>query len=505
MASLRERLLKRSAPTPAPDAATGDTQPSGNGTQPPGLPEFTPQSVTQVSKISMLSTLRGRTTLPGRSSVGSRSTQNFVSRVDTQVLSPVEQLKVDLHRRLIERLDLEALEQITDEAVLVQQIRNAVVEFLRTESTPLSQIEREEVIEQIVYEVTGLGPLEPLFRDHTITDILVNGPKDVYVERKGKLSRVPTSFRNDSHLLAIIDRIVSRVGRRVDESSPMVDARLPDGSRVNAIIPPLALDGPVLSIRRFGAQITIDQLLEYGALTTEMVDLLAGCVQARLNVLISGGTGSGKTTLLNALSSFIPAAERVVTIEDAAELRLQQEHVVRLETRPPNAEGRGEVLARDLVKNALRMRPDRIIVGEVRGAEALDMLQAMNTGHEGSLTTIHANSPRDALARIETMIQFAGTSLPSKALREQIASALDVIIQVSRLSDGTRRVTSVTEVTSMEGDVISAQEIFRFRRQGVSSEGVVVGRFEATGVRPGFSDRLRVAGVELPQSLFSAV
>jgi pilus assembly protein CpaF len=280
---------------------------------------------------------------------------------------------------------------------------------------------------------------------------------------------------------------------------------LPDGSRVNAIIPPLALDGPVLSIRRFGAQITIDQLLEYGALTTEMVDLLAGCVQARLNILISGGTGSGKTTLLNALSSFIPASERVVTIEDAAELRLQQEHVVRLETRPPNAEGRGEVLARDLVKNALRMRPDRIIVGEVRGAESLDMLQAMNTGHEGSLTTIHANSPRDALARIETMIQFAVTSLPSKALREQIASALDVIVQVSRLSDGTRRVTSVTEVTSMEGDVISAQEIFRFRRQGVSNDGIVVGRFEATGVRPGFTDRLRVAGVELPPSLFSSM
>ncbi|HET7373280.1 MAG TPA: CpaF family protein, partial [Gemmatimonadaceae bacterium] len=417
MASLRERLLKRSAPTPAPDAAAGDAQPSGNGSQPPGVPEFTPQSVTQVSKISMLSTLRGRTTLPGRSSVGSRSTQNFVSRVDTQVLSPVEQLKVDLHRRLIDRLDLEALEQISDEAVLVQQIRNAVVEFLRSESTPLSQIEREEVIEQIVYEVTGLGPLEPLFRDHTITDILVNGPKDVYVERKGKLSRVPTNFRNDAHLLAIIDRIVSRVGRRVDESSPMVDARLPDGSRVNAIIPPLALDGPVLSIRRFGAQITIDQLLEYGALTTEMVDLLAGCVQARLNILISGGTGSGKTTLLNALSSFIPAAERVVTIEDAAELRLQQEHVVRLETRPPNAESRGEVLARDLVKNALRMRPDRIIVGEVRGAEALDMLQAMNTGHEGSMTTVHANTARDALARLEVMIAMAGFDIPLRALR----------------------------------------------------------------------------------------
>ena len=446
---------------------------------------------------------------PGiRSSVASRITQSsstFGPRIEAPALSPIEQLKVDLHRRLIDRLDLEALEQIKDEASLTQQVRNAVVEFLRMESTPLSQSEREEVIEQIVYEVTGLGPIEPLFRDNSITDILVNGPKDVYVERKGRLARVPTSFRNNAHLLAIIDRIVSRVGRRVDESSPMVDARLPDGSRVNAIIPPLALDGPVLSIRRFGAQITIDQLLELGALTTEMVNLLAGCVQARLNILISGGTGSGKTTLLNALSSFVPAAERVVTIEDAAELRLQQEHVVRLETRPPNAEGRGEVLARDLVKNALRMRPDRIIVGEVRGAEALDMLQAMNTGHEGSLTTIHANSPRDALARIETMIQFAGTTLPTKAMREQISSALDLVIQVSRLSDGTRRVTSVTEVTSMEGDVISAQEIFRFRRQGVSNEGTVVGRFEATGVRPGFMDRLKVAGVELPQNIFAAV
>jgi pilus assembly protein CpaF len=504
MASLRERLLRRAAPAPAPEKDANGTEAAAKDSLDGALPQNSVQ-IPQPSQVSLLSSLHSRSTIPGRSSVGVRGGQSFASRIEVTPLSPVEQLKVDLHRRLIERLDLEALEQITDESVLVQQIRNAVVEFLRSEPTPLSQVEREEVIEQIVYEVTGLGPIEPLFRDHTISDILVNGPKDVYVERKGKLSRVPTAFRNDAHLLAIIDRIVSRVGRRVDESSPMVDARLPDGSRVNAIIPPLALDGPVLSIRRFGAQITIDQLLEYGALTTEMVDLLAGCVQARLNILISGGTGSGKTTLLNALSSFIPASERVVTIEDAAELRLQQEHVVRLETRPPNAEGRGEVLARDLVKNALRMRPDRIIVGEVRGAEALDMLQAMNTGHEGSLTTIHANSPRDALARIETMIQFAVTSLPSKALREQIASALDVIVQVSRLSDGTRRISSVTEITAMEGDVISAQEIFRFRRQGVSNDGVVVGRFEATGVRPGFTDRLRVAGVELPPSLFSSM
>src|SRR5690348_8222576 len=438
MASLRERLLRRAAPAPAPDKAANGTEPAakenGDGTHVPQNSVQIPQ-ISQVSQVSMLSSLTSRSTIPGRSSVGVRGGQSFASRIEVAPLSPVDQLKVDLHRRLIERLDLEALEAIKDESVLIQQIRNAVVEFLRTESTPLSQVEREEVIEQIVYEVTGLGPIEPLFRDHSITDILVNGPKDVYVERRGKLARVPTSFRNNQHLLAIIDRIVSRVGRRVDESSPMVDARLPDGSRVNAIIPPLALDGPVLSIRRFGAQITIDQLLELGALTPEMVDLLAGCVHARLNILISGGTGSGKTTLLNALSSFVPTYERIVTIEDAAELRLQQEHVVRLETRPPNVEGRGEVVTRDLVRNALRMRPDRIIIGEVRSAEVIDMLQAMNTGHEGSLATIHANTPRDALARLETMILMSGTTLPVRAMREQIASAIDVIVQVARLSD----------------------------------------------------------------------
>ncbi|HET7250053.1 MAG TPA: CpaF family protein [Gemmatimonadales bacterium] len=378
-----------------------------------------------------------------------------------------------------------------------------MAELLRGEATPLSQSEREEVVEQIVYEVIGLGPIEPLFRDRAVTDILVNGPKEIYVEKLGRLSRALTSFRDDAHLLAIIDRIVSRVGRRVDESSPMVDARLPDGSRVNAIIPPLAIDGPVLSIRRFGAEITVQKLVEYGALTEDMVNLLAGCVRARLNVLISGGTGAGKTTLLNALSSFIPSSERVITIEDAAELRLQQEHVVRLETRPPNSEGRGEVVARDLVKNALRMRPDRIIVGEVRSAEALDMLQAMNTGHEGSLTTVHANSPRDALARLETMILFAGTNLPNRAMREQISSALDLIVQVSRLTDGTRRVSSVTEVTSMEGDVITMQEIYRFRRRGISPDGKVVGQFEATGVRPQFVERLQIAGVDLPPHLFA--
>ena len=416
-------------------------------------------------------------------------------------LSPVEQLKVDLHRRLIERLDLEALEQVKDEGELSRQIRAAVVEFLRAEQTPLSQNEREEVVEQIVYEIIGLGPIEPLFRDATISDILVNGAHEIYIERYGKLVRVPASFRNDAHLLSVIDRIVSKVGRRVDESSPMVDARLPDGSRVNAIIPPLALDGPVLSIRRFGSDLNIESLTTTGTLTRRMATLLAGCVHARLNILISGGTGSGKTTLLNALSAFIPGAERVVTIEDAAELRLQQEHVVRLETRPPNVEGRGEVVARDLVRNALRMRPNRIIVGEVRGVEAVDMLQAMNTGHEGSMATIHANSPRDALSRLENMVMLAGTGLPMRALREQIAATVDVIVQIARLSDGRRRVVSITEITGVEGDVITTNEIFAFRRSGVAG-GRVLGRFEATGVRPRFAERLQVAGVPLPARLF---
>jgi pilus assembly protein CpaF len=420
-------------------------------------------------------------------------------------LSAVEQLKVDLHRRLIERLDLEALEQVKDEAELSRQIRAAVVEFLRAEQTPLSQNEREEVVEQIVYEIIGLGPIEPLFRDPTISDILVNGAHEIYIERYGKLVRVPASFRNDAHLLSVIDRIVSKVGRRVDESSPMVDARLPDGSRVNAIIPPLALDGPVLSIRRFEADLAVQQLIQNGTLTEGMIRLLAGCVHARLNIVISGGTGSGKTTLLNALSSFVPADERIITIEDAAELRLMQAHVVRLETRPPNAEGRGEVISRDLVKNALRMRPDRIIVGEVRSAEALDMLQAMNTGHEGSLTTIHANTPRDALARLETMILMAGTALPTRAMREQISSAVDVMIQIARLADGSRRVMSITEVTGMEGDVVTTQEVYRFRRRGITAEGQVVGQFEATGVRPLFVERLNVAGVELPPNMFEGI
>jgi pilus assembly protein CpaF len=420
-------------------------------------------------------------------------------------LSAVDQLKVALHRQLIDRLDLDALEQIKNEDELIRQIRHAVLESLRVEATPLSQREREEIVEQIIYEVTGLGPIEPFFRDPTISDILVNGAREIYIERAGRLVRVPSSFRNDAHLLAVIDRIVSKVGRRVDEASPMVDARLPDGSRVNAIIPPLALDGPILSIRRFGADLAAPQLTQNGTLPDDLLHLLAGCVRARLNILISGGTGAGKTTLLNALSSFIPATERIITIEDAAELQLQQEHVVRLETRPPNAEGKGEVVARDLVKNALRMRPDRIIVGEVRSAEAIDMMQAMNTGHEGSLTTIHANSPRDALARLETMILMAGTNLPDRAMREQIASAIHVIVQIARLADGSRRVTSVVEVTGMESDIVTTQEIYRYARRGIAQDGKVIGQFESTGIRPRFIDRLAVAGVELPPQLTRGV
>jgi len=424
-------------------------------------------------------------------------------RIELKPVSPLDQVKIDLHRKLVERLDLEALEQIPDEKHLNSEIRSVVIELLRQESTPLTVADREDIIEQVLYEITGLGPIEPLFRDLSISDILVNGSKEIYIERRGKLSRVAASFRNDAHLLAVIDRIVSRVGRRVDESSPMVDARLPDGSRVNAIIPPLALDGPVLSIRRFGIDMSIQKLIDNGTFNQKMATLIAGCVAARLNILISGGTGSGKTTLLNAMASFIPADQRIITIEDAAELRLQQDHVVRLETRPPNAEGEGEITPRDLVKNALRMRPDRIIVGEVRSGEALDMLQAMNTGHDGSMTTIHANSPRDSLSRLETMILMSGSNLPDRAMREQISSALDMIIQVSRLSDGTRRVVSIVEVTGMEDRVTATQEIFRFTRKGVAPSGEVIGEFETTGIRPAFMEKLHIAGIDVANDIFA--
>lgn len=443
--------------------------------------------------------------VPIASSMNDRASGMFANRrVEEEILTPVEELKRAVHGKLIERLDLEALERVKDERQIAGQIRKAVAELLRNERTPLSQTERESLVDQVVYEVIGLGPIEPLFRDQTVSDILVNGPRDIYVERGGRLQRVMASFRNDAHLLAVIDRIVSRVGRRIDESSPMVDARLPDGSRVNAIIPPLAIDGPILSIRRFGTGLTPDRLVELGAMTEGMLDFLSACVRARLNIMVSGGTGSGKTTLLNALSFFIPSTERVITIEDAAELRLQQEHVLRLETRPPNAEARGEVSMRELVKNALRMRPDRILIGEVRSAEALDMLQAMNTGHEGSLTTIHANSPRDALSRLETMILFSGMELPDRAMREQIASAMDLVVQVTRLADGSRRVMSICEVTGIDSSAVQTQEIFRFARQGIDADGRVAGRFEATGAIPGFLDRLKMAGIALPPDLFTA-
>jgi len=415
---------------------------------------------------------------------------------------PFQELKTRIHRRLVDRLDFAKLELVPEEERR-RQVRRIVDSLLTAESTPLSRSDRERIIDQIENETFGLGPLEPLVQDNEISDILVNGPHQVYIERFGRIEETDVAFKDDAHLRQIIDRIVSKVGRRIDESSPMVDARLTDGSRVNAIIPPLALDGPMLSIRRFGVDpLRMDDLLELGTLTPEMAVLFEGCVTAKLNILISGGTGAGKTTLLNVLSSFIPEGERVLTIEDSAELQLQQVHVVRLETRPPNLEGRGEVTQRLLVRNALRMRPDRIIVGEVRGDEALDMLQAMNTGHDGSITTLHANSPRDALSRLETMILMSGISLPTRAMREQISSAIQVVIQVGRMPDGNRKLLSISEIVGMEGDIITMQDIFVFERSGISAQGEVLGRFRSTGVRPAFADRIEVSGFSLPARLF---
>ncbi|MBK5298840.1 MAG: CpaF family protein, partial [Vicinamibacteria bacterium] len=386
------------------------------------------------------------------------------------------------------------------------EIRTLVFELMGEENTPVSIAEREQILSDILDEVFGLGPLEPLLRDPTVNDILVNTYKFVYVERNGVLSKVPTTFQDDRHLLRVIDRIVSAVGRRVDDSSPMVDARLADGSRVNAIIPPLAVDGPLLSIRRFPKErLKGEDLVAFRAMTRPMLDFLGHCVKAHLNCLISGGTGAGKTTLLNVMSSFIGENERIATIEDAAELQLHQEHVVRLETRPPNVEGKGAVKQRQLVINALRMRPDRIVVGEVRGEEALDMLQAMNTGHDGSLTTVHANTPRDALSRIETMIAMGNVSLPEKAIRQQISSAIQLVVQQTRLADGSRKVTSISEITGMEGDVITMQEIFMFEKMGMTQDGKVIGRFKATGVRPKVAERLKMAGIHLPSDMFEGM
>jgi pilus assembly protein CpaF len=415
------------------------------------------------------------------------------------------ELKSNVHRKLLNRLNLETLAS-AERSRAEAEIRSLVFELIAEESTPLSMSERDTILSDIIDEVFGLGPLEPLLRDTSVSDILVNTYRHVYVERSGKLERLPTTFQDDKHLMRVIDRIVSGVGRRVDDSSPMVDARLPDGSRVNAIIPPLAVDGPLLSIRRFPAErLKAEDLVALRAMTRPMLEFLEHCVRARLNAIISGGTGAGKTTLLNVLSGFISERERIVTIEDAAELQLHQEHVARLETRPPNVEGKGAVRQRQLVINALRMRPDRIVVGEVRGEEALDMLQAMNTGHDGSLTTVHANTPRDALTRIETMISMGAMNLPEKAMRHQISSAVQVVIQQTRMSDGTRKVTSISEITGMEGDVITMQEIFAFEKLGVTPEGKVIGRFRATGVRPKVCERLKASGIHLPADMFEGV
>jgi pilus assembly protein CpaF len=415
-----------------------------------------------------------------------------------------EQLKRLIHGKLVDKLDLSRLGDLEGDT-LRREIRLVVEHLCDTENPLLNRSERERLIEEVLDETFGFGPLEILMKEEGVADIMINGPKNVFVEKKGRIVRSDVTFRDNEHLLQILDRIVSRVGRRVDETSPMVDARLPDGSRLNAIIPPLALDGPSLTIRKFGSRpLTLEDLLRFGAFTPEMVMLLEGAIKARLNIIISGGTGSGKTTLLNTLSSFIPNDQRMITIEDAAELQLQQEHVLRLETRPANIEGKGHINATDLVKNALRMRPDRIIIGECRGPESLDMLQAMNTGHEGSMTTVHANNPRDAVSRIETMVTMGGAELPLKAIRQQLSSAVDLIIQASRLQGGPRKVTHITEVLNMEQETIIMQDIFLFRQDGIDEDGRAFGHFESTGVRPSFMHRLESAGVRLPANLFSA-
>jgi pilus assembly protein CpaF len=413
-----------------------------------------------------------------------------------------QELKSSVHRDLISRVDLERVATQRDEYTR-GQVLSVIQDLVSNLKTPLSGRERERLSLEVLDEVFGLGPLEPLLQDPTVNDILVNGPKQVYVERAGMLEESNVMFKDNAHLMNIIDKIVSAIGRRVDESSPMVDARLADGSRVNVIIPPLAIDGPHISIRRFGhIPITEDDLLRNQTLTQPMLELLRGAVRARLNIIISGGTGAGKTTLLNVLSGYISEKERIVTIEDSAELQMKQRHCVRLETRPSNIEGRGAVMQRQLVINSLRMRPDRIVVGEVRGEEALDMLQAMNTGHDGSLTTVHANSPRDALARVETMAMMANLNLPEKAVRRQLASAVQLVVQISRFNDGTRRVTHLSEITGMEEDIVSMQDVFLFEKQGISQDGRVVGSFQATGIRPKFAERLKASGINVSAAWF---
>ncbi len=416
-----------------------------------------------------------------------------------------QELKFTLHRKLVDKINLEALATIDNQRVR-SEVRQALISLIDSEPTLLSSLEKQQISEEVLDEVFGLGPLEPLLQDPTISDILVNTHKQVYIERKGLLELTSVTFRDSSHLLRIIDKIVSQVGRRVDESTPMVDARLSDGSRVNAIIPPLAVDGPILSIRRFSTdKLMPNDLVERKATTPGMMELLEAAVKAKLNIIIAGGTGAGKTTLLNALSSFISPKERIVTIEDAAELQLKQTHVVRLETRPPNLEGSGAVRQRELLVNSLRMRPDRIVVGEVRGEEALDMLQAMNTGHDGSLTTVHANSPRDAVSRLEVMVSLANSNMQLVSIRQQVASAVHLLVQAARLSDGSRRVVNITEVTGMEGEVVTLQDIFVFEKRGLNADGHVVGRYAATGIRPKFYEKLLSAGIRLRPDLFDEV
>lgn len=422
---------------------------------------------------------------------------------DRSFSEPYIQLKVRLHQKLLENINFSALDKL-DPAQVEQQIGELVKELLQDEQVPLNLKERSQLVSDIIDEVLGLGPIEPLIKDPTVSDILINTHAQVYVERKGQLQLTPVRFKDDRHLMRIIEKIVSSVGRRIDESSPMVDARLKDGSRVNAIVPPLAVDGPLVSIRKFGTmRPSMDNLIAANSITPEIAELLKGVVAARLNVLISGGTGSGKTTMLNAMSSYISHSERIVTIEDAAELQLQQPHVVRLETRPPNIEGKGEITQRDLVKNALRMRPDRVIVGEVRAGEAFDMLQAMNTGHDGSMTTVHANTCRDAITRIEQMVAMAGFDIPVRSLRAQIASALDVVLQLERMSDGGRRLVSVHEITGMEGDVVTMQEIFRYQRIATDEDGRIRGEFRATGIRPKFLEAFKGRGIAVDDNLFA--
>jgi pilus assembly protein CpaF len=435
--------------------------------------------------------------------LGRRGSPLNTDEVSETALGPLEkEWKLRIYNRLLEVMDLSLISSIPEDQAR-NQIRELSTRLMNEQSTPLTLDKRQRVVKSIEDEVMGLGPLEPLLADPTISDILVNGPKSVYIERRGKLEHTDVEFHDDAHLLNIIDRIVSAIGRRIDESSPMVDARLADGSRVNAIIPPLALDGPTVSIRRFAVELlTMKDLIQLGSLTDEVGQVLSAIIKGRMNVLVSGGTGAGKTTLLNLLSGFIPTTERIITIEDSAELQLQQPHVVRLETRPPNIEGKGEINQRDLVKNSLRMRPERIILGEIRGGEALDMLQAMNTGHDGSLTTVHANTPRDALARVENMIAMTGIQFPTKGLRSQIASAIDVVIQIERMEDGRRRLVSLQEIEGMEGEVITMSELFRFEREGLDAEGNVLGQLRPTGVVPAFHRNLKRRGVELPVEVF---